>query len=797
MVSCIKNARLAFKYKPFIPCPRSLGEAQVAHRAKPLANHPIAQGQYMSAYLEQLNEVQREAVVHTSGACMIIAGAGAGKTKVLTYRIAYLLQDQAVDPSQILALTFTNKAAHEMRQRLEKITGHAARSVWLGTFHSIFARILRTEAAKLGYPQNFSIYDTADSKTLIKSIIKALDLDEQVYSPNIVFNRISGAKNRLITAQQYINNPITQADDERARRPRLGEIFLGYAERCFKAGAMDFDDLLLNTYQLFAQHIEVLYKYQEKFRYILIDEFQDTNVAQYTIIKDLASIHQNICVVGDDAQSIYAFRGANIDNILNFARDHAGLKLIKLEQNYRSTQQIVQAANAIIRHNKAQMQKTVWTANEPGESLTLIRATIDAEEGRLVAASVFETKAHKQLSNADFAILYRTNSQSRIIEEALRRVNLPYRIVGSMSFYQRKEVKDLLAYLRFLVNHNDEEALRRIINLPKRGIGPGSIDKMVIAAADQGISLWEVVCNAKNFLRGKVGDGIEDFAHMMQSTAIALHQKDAYEIASNIAKRSGLLKALHEDKTIEGLTRYENVQELLNAIKAFTTNPEQEDVSLATFLQEVALTTSLEEADQDDADKITLMTVHAAKGLEFKYVYIVGLEEDLFPSSMMLDSTESLEEERRLFYVAITRAQQKVFLSYALSRYRFGRLKQCERSRFVEEIDPNCLQVSKPPLRSARATDHATTHYARRLIDNKRSTQPHKYRQSTPVANHSQPHSPASIKPGVVVEHPKFGTGTVVQLDTVGTMQKAKIDFVNLGEKTLLLNFAKLKVINT
>ncbi|MEM7383193.1 MAG: UvrD-helicase domain-containing protein, partial [Bacteroidota bacterium] len=704
----------------------------------------------MPAYLEQLNEVQREAVIHTAGACMIIAGAGAGKTKVLTYRIAYLLQAQAVDPSQILALTFTNKAAYEMRQRLEKMAGHAARNVWLGTFHSIFTKILRAEAAKLGYPPNFSIYDATDSKSLIKSIVKTLDLDDQIYNPSTVLRRISGAKNRLITAQQYASNPIAQADDESARRPRLREIFLGYAERCFKADAMDFDDLLLNTYLLFNQHIEVLYKYQERFRYILIDEFQDTNVAQYAIIKDLASIHQNICVVGDDAQSIYAFRGANIDNILNFERDHAGLKLIKLEQNYRSTQHIVQAANAIIRNNKAQLKKTAWTANELGEPLGLIRATVDAEEGRLVAASIFETKVHKQLSNADFAVLYRTNSQSRIIEEALRKINLPYRIVGGMSFYQRKEVKDLLAYLRFLVNHNDEEALRRIINLPKRGIGPSSIDKMLIAAADHGVPLWEVVHNAKNFLRGKVADSVEDFAHMIQSAALVLHQKDAYEIASSVAKKSGLLKMLYEDKTIEGLTSYENVQELLNGIKAFTTNPEQEDVSLATFLQEVALATSLEEADQDDADKVTLMTAHAAKGLEFKYVYIVGMEEDLFPSAMTLYSTESLEEERRLFYVAITRAQQKVFLAYALSRYRFGRLRQCELSRFVEEIDPAYLQVSNPPSR--HVTDHTTTHYASRLIDSKHSTQQRKYRTPPQVASHSQPNSLASIKPGVVVE---------------------------------------------
>lgn len=751
--------------------------------------------QTMVAYLEQLNEVQREAVLNTEGACMIIAGAGAGKTNVLTCRIAYLLQEKSVDSFQILALTFTNKAAHEMRQRIEKTAGHAAKSLWLGTFHSSFVRILRIEADKLGYPNNFSIYDSADSKSLIKSIIKEMNLDDKTYKPGIVLARISAAKNRLITAQQYASNPIYQADDEGAMKPRLGEIFLKYADRCFKAGAMDFDDLLLNTHRLFNQHIDVLYKYQERFRYILIDEFQDTNMAQYTIIKDLANIHKNICVVGDDAQSIYAFRGADIRNILNFEKDYPNLNIIKLEQNYRSTQHIVQAANSIISHNKAQLKKAVWTANELGEPISLVRATTDMEEGRLVAASIFEIKSYKQLSNADFAVLYRTNSQSRTIEEALRKINIPYRIVGGMSFYQRKETKDLLAYLRFVVNHNDEEALKRIINLPKRGIGPSSVDKMVVAAADHGISLWEVVCNATSFLGSKVADSVEAFAHMIQCITVDLQQKDAYDVASNLAKRSGLLKELYEDKTIEGLARYENVQELLNGIKEFTVNPEQKDISLPTFLQEVALAASNEENSKDDTEKITLMTIHAAKGLEFKYVYIVGMEEDLFPSSM-LGSSEDLEEERRLFYVAVTRAQQKVFLSYTLSRYRFGRLKQCEPSRFIEEIDPAYLHISKRPIHDSTA--QINTDYASQLIGSRHSAQRRKYIKPptyTHIASNFQPSDTTQLKEGMQVEHPKFGVGTVVQLDTTGPNRRAKIDFVDLGEKTLLLSFAKLKIV--
>ncbi len=749
--------------------------------------------------LGHLNEVQRQAAIHTEGPHMIIAGAGSGKTSVLTHRIAYLLKEKKVDPFQVLALTFTNKAATVMRQRIEKLVGPEAKNLWLGTFHSIFVRILRQEAGLLGYPLNFSIYDSEDSKSLIRSIIKEMNLDDQVYKPGLVLARISSAKNRLISAQGYANNPIYQADDASAKKPRLGEVFFKYADRCFKAGAMDFDDLLFNTYRLFNQHISVLYKYQERFRYILIDEFQDTNLAQYTIIKDLAILHNNICVVGDDAQSIYAFRGADIHNILNFEKDYPQLNITKLEQNYRSTQNIVHAANSIIGHNKAQLKKSIWTENEAGEALGIIRAATDTEEGRLVAASIFEARANKKLKHSDFSVLYRTNSQSRVIEEALRKMNLPYRIVGGMSFYQRKEVKDLLAYLRLLVNPNDEEAIKRIINLPKRGIGPGSVDKMVVAAADHAIPLWEVVCNAQSFFNGRIASIIEEFANMIQHSSLALLEKDAYEVASDIAKRSGLLKELYEDKTVESLGRYENVQELLNAIKEFTVNPEHEDISLATFLQEVALVTNADEVTKDDTDnKITLMTIHAAKGLEFAYVYIVGMEEELFPSQLRLESRADLEEERRLFYVAVTRAQQKVFLAYALSRYRFGRLKQCEPSRFIKEIDPAYLQTSSQYTAYAADTSYDGIGYTNRLVYKTKKTSRHYIPKQvqTPVPDDFQPSDMALLQAGMQVQHAKFGLGTVVQLDTSGDLHKAKIDFTDFGEKTLLLSFAKLRILD-
>ena len=747
-------------------------------------------------YLDSLNSPQREAVNNIQGPTMIIAGAGSGKTRVLTYRIAHLMRQHDVDPFNIMALTFTNKAAKEMRDRIESVVGSEARNLWMGTFHSVFARILRSEAPKLGYPGNFTIYDTDDSKTLIKQIVKEMMLDDKLYKPNVVYNRISGAKNRLISWQEYLRNPIYRADDESNMKPELGNIYKTYVERCFKSGAMDFDDLLFNTNVLFKEHLDALYKYQQRFQYVLVDEFQDTNFSQYLITRKLASVHQNICVVGDDAQSIYAFRGADIQNILNFEKDYPDLRIIKLEQNYRSTQTIVNAANSVIKKNKAQLPKNVWTVNEEGAPVDLLKATTDNEEGKLVASSIFEEKMQHQLNNKDFAILYRTNSQSRAIEEALRRVNLKYKIIGGLSFYQRREIKDLISYLRFVINTNDEQAFRRIINVPKRGIGPSSVDKVIVAANDHGIGVWDVLVNVHSFMSGRAANAIEDFTTMIKRFQMEVGAKDAYEAAHEIAKASGLLKALYEDKTVEGLNRYENVQELLNAVKEYVDDPEKEDKSLAAFLQEVALITSVDEDKEQGDDKITLMTIHMAKGLEFKNVYIVGMEEDLFPSQMMLSSRADLEEERRLFYVAITRAKEKLFLSYALTRYRYGRLKNCEPSRFLEEIDPLYIKVNNKFSTSAAYLDKADN-YAKSLISGIRKTT-----TSRPVPQKSSYKPPADFTPsdtshlkeGMRVEHPKFGFGKVTHIDESGANRKAKVNFDDFGEKTLLLSFAKLRI---
>lgn len=746
-------------------------------------------------YLETLNEPQREGVINTDGPCMIVAGAGSGKTRVLTFRIAYLMRERGVDPFSILALTFTNKAAGEMRKRIESMVGPEARNIWMGTFHSVFARILRYEADKIGYPSNFSIYDTDDSKTLIRQIIKELNLDDKIYKPNVVLNRISGAKNRLISWKEYMNNPIYQADDESAMKPQMGKLFKIYCERCFKASAMDFDDLLFNTNVLFRDHPDVLNKYQHRFRHVLVDEFQDTNLSQYLITKKLSAVHQNICVVGDDAQSIYAFRGADIRNILNFEKDYPDLRIIKLEQNYRSTKTIVNAANSVINNNKAQLKKNVWTANDDGELIELIKANSDNEEGKLVATSIFEEKQSNKIKSSEVAVLYRTNSQSRAIEEALRRANLKYKIIGGLSFYQRKEIKDILSYLRFVVNQNDEQALRRIINLPKRGIGPGSIDKLVVTANEYNISLWQVVSNIFQYLPSRAATLIDQFATMIKSFMVIVGQKDAYESASYIAKQSGLLRELYEDKTIEGLSRYENVQELLNAIKEFVDNEENKEKSLGAFLQEVALITSVDEDKDDDEEKVTLMTIHMAKGLEFKHIYLVGMEEDLFPSQMMLSSRADLEEERRLFYVAITRAEHKLFLSYATSRYRFGRLKSCEPSRFLEEINPAYIRSSRKSHQQPLVPPN-TMHYARNLVSGmKQNHQP----VSSPVYTHQPssdfaPSDTSVLMEGMKVEHPKFGFGKVVNIEMDGANRKAKVAFDNFGEKTLLLSFAKLKI---
>lgn len=752
-------------------------------------------------YLNSLNEPQKAAVINTEGPSMIIAGAGSGKTRVLTYRIAYLVDTKGVDPFRILALTFTNKAANEMRARISTVVGTEARNIWMGTFHSIFARILRIESERLGYPNNFTIYDTDDSKSLLKSIVKERALDDKLYKPNIVYNRISGAKNRLISWQAYNNNPIYTADDAQNQRPEIGTIYRIYQERCYKANAMDFDDLLFNTYALFKQHTDILNKYQQRFHYVMVDEFQDTNLAQYLIVKMLSSVRENICVVGDDAQSIYSFRGADIHNILNFEKHFPELSVFKLEQNYRSTKTIVSAANSIIVKNKAQLQKNVWTENIEGDLIELIKANSDAEEGKLVASSIFEEKVNKQMQLGEVAVLYRTNSQSRSIEDALRRMNIKYKIVGGLSFYQRKEIKDILAYLRFSLNNNDEQSFRRIINLPKRGIGTTSVDKLIVGANDNNISLWQAINNPKPFVGARATSAIDQFVSLIKSFAMEAARKDAYEAASLIAKRSGLLKELYEDKTVEGVNRYENVQELLNAIKEFVDAEENQDKSLNAFLQEVSLLTGVDSADKentDDEDQVTLMTIHMAKGLEYKHVYVVGMEEDLFPSQMMLSSRADLEEERRLFYVAVTRAKEKLFLSYATSRYRYGRLNSCEPSRFLEEIEPHFIRINQKFSNFAERmyqppVQRTSSGYSSNLFSGSKKTE--EIKKHVPSEDFV-PSDTSNLTQGMRVEHPKFGFGKVVKMDVDGANRKAKVAFENFGEKTLLLSFAKLKILD-
>jgi len=745
-------------------------------------------------YLESLNENQRGAVLQTEGPVMIIAGAGSGKTRVLTYRLAHLIQN-GVDAFNILSLTFTNRAAKEMQNRIQALVGGEAKNIWMGTFHSVFSRILRAEAGKIGYPSNFTIYDSDDSKSLIKTILNEIQLDDKTYKPSLVHNRISAAKNRLISAEAYLKNPHYMADDAAAGKPEMGRIFKLYSDRCKKAGAMDFDDLLFNTFKLFNEHIDVLNKYQNRFKYVMVDEFQDTNIAQYMITRKLAAQNRNICVVGDDAQSIYAFRGADIQNILNFEKDYPELKVFKLEQNYRSTQTIVEAANSIISKNKAQLPKNVWTSNDMGNYIDLIHAGSDNEEGKLIANAIFEAKMQHQLKHSDFAILYRTNSQSRAFEESLRSLNLPYKIVGGISFYQRKEIKDLLAYFRLMMNPNDEQSLRRIINYPKRGIGDTTVGKLFITADEQGASIWDVMSHAEAVIPGKTAQIIKDFVVMLEAGKVIANNQDAYEAASDMAKKSGLLRELYDDKTVEGIQRYENVQQLLNGIKAFVDDPEKEDKSLGAFLQEVSLLTDAD-SKAEDKDSITMMTIHSAKGLEFKYVYVVGMEEDLFPSAMMMNSRADLEEERRLFYVAVTRAEIHLTLSHANTRYRFGKLIDCKRSRFVEEINPVYLKpvTTKASFFSSKPAQTAPKEpFTRTAVKN--LAPPAAKTKIKYVAPTDFKASDTSIlASGMKVEHPKFGFGMVKLVDSNGSDRKAIIDFEELGEKTLILSFAKLRI---
>jgi DNA helicase II / ATP-dependent DNA helicase PcrA len=756
-------------------------------------------------YLAGLNEPQRQAVEHIDGPLMIIAGAGSGKTRVLTYRTAHLIE-KGVDPFSILLLTFTNKAAGEMRHRIESVIGTQAKNIWMGTFHSVFAKILRFEGTRLGYTSNFSIYDTDDAKSLIRALIKEQNLDDKVYKVNLVLNRISNAKNRLIGPEQYMASSVLEQEDRYAKIPMMGQIYKMYCQRCFQANAMDFDDLLFQTNILFRDHLDILNKYQHKFKHVMVDEFQDTNVSQYLITKKLSAVNQNICVVGDDAQSIYAFRGADIQNILNFERDYPDLMTIKLEENYRSTKAIVAVANSIIARNKTQLKKDVFTSNEEGDQIEIIRASSDNEEGRIIASTILETRQRDGFIWSDFAILYRTNAQSRSFEESLRRLNIKYKIVGGLSFYQRKEIKDVLGYLRFVVNQQDEEAFKRIINLPKRGIGDTTIAKISITAAEQNTSVWEVVANIQQFQGVRGTAPIEQFADLIKSykLMVEVEGKDAYEVASHVAKTSGLVRELYEDKTVEGLARYQNVQELLNAVKQFVDSEENEDKSLATFLQSVSLLTNADTTeDPNDTDKVTLMTVHSAKGLEFKQVFLVGLEEDLFPSQMMLQSQADLEEERRLFYVAITRAEKKLMISYAESRYQFGRLKSCEPSRFIDELDSTYLKMAKTPgkkdvsnYRPVQKTgflEKSTSVSAAQLIQKPKQNTNY---QHVPSADFKQS-DPMSLQEGQRVEHQKFGFGLISKLEINGAERKAHIAFEQgVGEKTLLLSFAKLMIIS-
>ncbi|MFM6976220.1 MAG: ATP-dependent helicase [Sphingobacteriaceae bacterium] len=756
-------------------------------------------------YLSGLNPSQRLAVEQTTGPVMIVAGAGSGKTRVITYRVAHLIKN-GVDPFNILVLTFTNKAAKSMRERILEVIGPEAQNCWMGTFHSVFAKILRVEAEKIGYPSNFTIYDTDDSKSLIRSILKEMQLDDKLYNANFVYNRISSAKNNLISAAEYQQSAQIQSEDASGGRPKLGEIYLTYTQRCFKAGAMDFDDLLFKTNVLLKDHPDVLHKYQHRFKYIMVDEYQDTNFSQYLIVKKLAAMHENICVVGDDAQSIYAFRGANIQNILNFEKDYPDLKIFKLEQNYRSTQNIVEVANSIIANNKNQLQKNVFSENEKGDKIKVSRAFSDNEEGKIIAENIVQERSLKGLSYRDFAILYRTNAQSRAMEEALRKLNVPYKIYGGLSFYQRKEIKDLIAYFRLTFNPNDEEALKRVINYPRRAIGDTSVERIIIAADQHQLTLWEVISHAAKYLDSRSAGAVANFATLIQSFQALAKTSNAYDTALHIAQHSGLLKELYEDKSIEGLSRYENIQELLNGIKEFSEREDIEEKGLDIFMQDIALLTNDDNDKNPDADTVSLMTIHSAKGLEFPHVFVVGLEENLFPSQMSLNSRADLEEERRLFYVAITRAEKKLMLSYATSRYRWGSLINCEPSRFIEEIAPEFLELD---FKIAQKTNTHSSFDGERSAWQKKEDENYskpkpatvpKTRSILPKAHVPSegfaPSDTSNLQVGMEVEHERFGFGKVLQLEGNKPDIKATIFFKELGQKQLLLKFAKLRIVS-
>lgn len=783
----------------------------------------------MTDYLSGLNDRQREAVLHTEGPLMIVAGAGSGKTKVLTTRVAHLMAN-GVDAFHILALTFTNKAAKEMKERVEHILGnHEARNLYIGTFHSVFARILRSEAPRLGYPSNFSIYDTDDAKSVVKAVINELNLDDKHYKPAAVYNRISSAKNALVGPAEYAIDYYIQQEDLRANRPAIAQIYEAYVRRCFKNGAMDFDDLLLKFYELLKNVPESLSKYQRKFKYILIDEYQDTNPAQYEIIKLLGAMHENVCVVGDDAQSIYSFRGATIQNILQFQKDYDDVKVVKLEQNYRSTQSILHAANELIKNNKGQIPKNLWTENVPGEKIRLVRTMTDNEEGKFVADTIQEQKLRNHYFNKDFAILYRTNAQSRAFEESLRRMNIAYTIYGGISFYQRKEIKDFLAYLRVIINPQDEEALKRIINYPARGIGKTTLDKAILAANTGNLSLWEVLTRADEFgFKAGTLESLAQFVTMIKSFASMLQKQNAYELAVHVGKQTGLVKELFNDKSVEGLARYENIQELLNSIKEWIESPDNEegelvDKSLGSYLQQITLLTDADEKDPH-ADTVKLMTIHAAKGLEFTVVFAAGLEETLFPNALSINTREELEEERRLFYVAITRAKAKLWITYANTRYRFGSLVQNEPSRFLDELPEKFIDKSyagggsrnqgtgfgnESAFERMRGWS-AKNHSQESRFPSNDKEQNEKRNKQTPAylspasRQPTKVHTPSpdfvasdtsNLQVGQKVEHQKFGFGEVINKEGAAHNPIVTIRFEQNGEKKIMLNYAKLRIV--
>lgn len=752
-------------------------------------------------YLDELNEAQRLAVIKTEGPALVIAGAGAGKTRVLTYRIANLLQ-KGIHAGKILALTFTNKAAGEMKERIAAIAGpEIARYLWMGTFHSIFARILRMEGDRLGYKSNYTIYDAVDAKSLIRTIIRELNLDDNVYKPGVIAARISMLKNNLVTSAMYSADLSMQEYDKASRMPLLADIYKTYASRCFRANAMDFDDLLMNTNILFRDFPDVLAGYQERFRYILVDEYQDTNYAQYLIVKKLAATHHNLCVVGDDAQSIYSFRGARIENILEFKNDYPDYELFKLEQNYRSTQTIVNIANAVIANNQGQINKTVFSKNEAGEKVVIMQAITDTEEGFIVASDIIDRRYSQQLGWSDFAVLYRTNAQSRIFEETLRRKNIPYKIYGGLSFYERKEIKDILAYFRLIMNREDEEALKRSVNYPKRGIGDTTVEKLFELAAGQNTSPWQILVEAsgypQQFNSGTVKK-LTAFASLINALSNEADKTDAYTKAKEIVSGSGIMKELREGRLAEEISRYENMEELLNAIKIFTEAAETngEPSTLGAYLASVALLTDQDNEKEEDREKVTLMTMHSAKGLEFSHVYIVGMEDTLFPSPISAGSARELEEERRLFYVAITRAKKQATLSYALNRYKWGNLERCNPSRFIRELDMQYVdfpQTGGKPFRPGRGEGEKPASFRDEKVQYRPSP---RFRKIEKPENRSSSAfdrlDPSEFSEGDNVQHERFGNGIIISVEGVPPNQTATVEFEKEGKKKLLLRFAKL-----